>query len=213
MKMKTRPHAAFLTILIAITQPAPAQQHQVPNLTATSLQRGNVISRSSSARYVGGVSTTATSKDTSRIAAVKVILRSFSAPKVPYEVQCFFVAKDFVKTRYIFDAKKVPSSVVFDEINIFGRDLFGGSQTSDQAKSTTPITGTTQYGDQVRGTLTTTVRLTTTTPGSTLEGWIVRVISGGKVVRMDASLQELKTFAERESALLDSVATQVPVTP
>jgi hypothetical protein len=211
--MKTHSLASVLAIFLATIQPTSAQQPQVPHFTATSLQRGNSISRSSSARYVGGVSTTSTSKDTSRIAAVKVVLRSFSPPKSPYEVQCFFVAKDFVKTRYIFDAQRVPSSVVFDEINIFGRDLFGGSQTIDQAKSTTPITRTTQYGDTVSGTLTTTVRLTTTTPGSTLEGWIVRVISGGKVVRMDASLQELKTFAERESVLLDSVATQVPVSP
>lgn len=203
----------LLTFLLVTISAARAQQPQVPHLTAVSLQRGNSISRSSSARYVGGVSTTSTSKDTSRIAAVKVTLRSFSTPKAPYEVQCFFCAKDFVKTRYIFDAKRVQSSVVFDEINIFARDRFGGAQTIDQTKSSEPITGMTQYGEYVSGTLTTTVRLTTTTPGSTLEGWIVRVISGGKVVRVDASLQELKTLAERESALLDSVVTKVPLSP
>jgi len=210
--MKSHLRTLLLTI-VAASLPAEAQQPQVPTLTAISLQRGNAISRSSSARYVGGVSSTTVSKDTSRIAAVKVTLRSFSAPKTPYEVQCFFCAKSFTKTRYIFDAKKVLSSALFDEINIFGRDLFGGAQTIAKASASQPITGTTQYGEEVSGTLETTVRLTTTTSGSTIEGWIVRVISEGKVVRMDASLQELKVLAERESALLDGVAAQIVATP
>jgi len=51
--------------------------------------------------------------------------------------------------------------------------------------------------------------LTSTKPGSQVEGWIVRVVSGGQVVRFDASLSELKTFAEWESALLDEVAKSI----
>jgi hypothetical protein len=51
--------------------------------------------------------------------------------------------------------------------------------------------------------------LTGTKPGSQVEGWIVRVLSRGQLVRFDASLSELKTFAERESPLLDKVAESI----
>ena len=72
-----------------------------------------------------------------------------------------------------------------------------------------PISGTTSWGDTYHGTLTSMVVLTRTKPGSQVEGWIVRVLSGGQVVRFEASLSELRTFAERESALLDKVAKSI----
>lgn len=199
--------------LVALALFGSAQGVQVPTLHAVSLTRGNAISRSSSARSIGTATFTNNSADTTRIAAVRVQLRSFRQPVAPYEIQCFFTAKDPSKQRYIYDAVKAPSSAIFDEIDIFGRDLFGGSTSVDQATATDRITGTTSEGDPVSGTLKTTVTLTTTVPGAKLEGWIVRVISGGRVVRLDASLQELKTFAERESALLDGIATQLPARP
>jgi len=37
----------------------------------------------------------------------------------------------------------------------------------------------------------------------------VRVLNGAQVVRFEASLSELKTFAERESALLDTVPKSI----
>jgi hypothetical protein len=210
MKTPLNPCVIFVAWSIA-TPLVSAQQSQVPVLTATSLQRGNSITRSSTARTIGTVLQTAQSKDVTRIAAVKVMLRSFAEPKTPYEVQCFFCAKDPSKARYIFDVKKTLSSAKFDDIHIFGRDLFGGSQTIDNASTSRTIIGYTQYGDFVTGKLDISVRLTTTVPGSTFEGWIVRIISAEKLVRMEASLQELKSLAERESLLLDKLASDVPL--
>jgi hypothetical protein len=48
--------------------------------------------------------------------------------------------------------------------------------------------------------------LTKTVAGSSFEGWIVRVLSAGKVVRLDASLAELKSFVEKNPAIFDQVA-------
>ena len=117
----------------------------------------------------------------------------------------FFIAKDKSKTRYIYDAVKFHSIAQFDEVNVVARDLFGGTTTVDA--STNPISGTTSHGDTFYGTLTSVV--STTKPGSQVEGWIVRVLSGGRVVRFEASLSELKTFGGLESALLDKVANSI----
>lgn len=205
---------AFLLVLcLALCPAAWAQQPQVPSLQAVSLQRGNAITRSSTVRSEGASSYVANSKASSRMAAVKVTLRSFSKPTTPYEVQCFFCAKDYSKARYVFDAKKVLSSAAFDEITITSRELDGGTQKFEQTTTPQAINGQTGPGALVDPNRLLIQQLTTTRVGSTLEGWVVRVISGGKVVRTEASLQELKVFAERESAMLDEIATKVAVSP
>jgi hypothetical protein len=208
--------AAVLSLFICATvSHAIAQQgtrrSQVQFLTAVSLNTGSVITRSGSgARSIGNVTFLSTSEKTTGILAVTVQLRTLGKPQgEPYEVQCFFVAKDKVKTRYIYDIVKFHSSARFDEVNVFARDLFGGTKTVDLGVSNDSISGTTSYGDFFHGTLTREVVLTTTKPGSQIEGWIVRVLSGGQVVRFETSLSELKTFAEWKSALLDAAANSV----
>ena len=184
---------------------------QIPYLTAVSLDTGSYITESGSgARSIGNVTYINKSQTTTGILAVKIQLRTLGKPVgEPYEVQCFFVAKDKSQARYIYDAIRFHSSAQLDEVNVFARDLFGGTKTTDISVSNNPISGTTSRGDYFYGTLTSTVVLTSTKPGSQVEGWIVRVVSGGQVVRFDASLSELKTFAEWESALLDEVAKSI----
>jgi hypothetical protein len=187
------------------------QASQVPHLTAISHETGSFITESGSGvRSIGNVTYMNKSQTTTGIIAVNVKLRTLGKPLVePYEVQCFFTAKDKSQGRYIYDAVKFHSSAQFDEINVFARDLFGGTKTTDISVSKNPISGTTSWGDPYHGTLTSTVVLTSTKPGSQVEGWIVRVVSGGQVVRFDASLSELKAFAGWESALLDKVAKSI----
>ena len=110
-----------------------AQPQQVPYLTAISLDTGSFITeRGSGARSIGNVTYINTSQTTTGILAVKVQLRTLGKPHVePYEVQCFFIAKDKSQSRYIYDAIKFHSSAQFDEINVFARDLFGGTKTTD----------------------------------------------------------------------------------
>ena len=188
-----------------------AQPLQVPFLTAVSLNTGSFITENGSgARTIGNVTYINQSQTTTGILAVKVQVRTVGKPLVePYEVQSFFIAKDKSEARYIYDVIKFHSTAQFDEVNVFARDLFGGTKTVDISVSKDPISGTTSWGDSYHGTLTSTVMLSSTRPGSRVEGWIVRVLSRGQMVRFEASLSELKTFAERESALLDKAAKSI----
>jgi hypothetical protein len=180
---------------------------QIPFLTAISLDTGSFITEGGSGvRSIGNVTYINKSQTTTHILAVKVQLRTTGSQVVePYEVQCFFIAKDKSQSRYIYDAIKFHSITQFDEVNVFARDLFGGTKTTDISVS--PISGITSQGDYFYGT--DTVVLTSTKPGSQVEGWIVRVLSRGQVVRFEASLSDLKTFAEWESASLDKAANSV----
>lgn len=195
--------ASFAAMLVSRALAAD-ERPQVPTLSAVNFQTGNVISRSGDSRIIGTAAYSQDSTKTTRIVAVKVQVRSSSKPKAPYEVQCFFTATDPAHKRYIYDAVKTPSDKQWDELVVYARDLFGGSQTVEQG------TVTTQTATE---TLTTSVILTTTVPGARLEGWIVRVISGGHVVRLEASLHNLKDFAEKEAALLDKIAAEIKQAP
>jgi hypothetical protein len=186
---------------------AGAQQPQVPFLSVTTLQSGNTIARSVRTMEKDA---TQLSKEVSRAGAVRIVLRSFSAPKTPYEVQCFFSAKDAKKNRYIFDVKKKSSSAVFDEIRIYSRELFGGSEKVDETTTTQHVTWSDPYGNGgvSSGYAPVKVYLTSAIPGSSFEGWIVRILSESKVVRTEASVQELKLIAEKETAMLDKLAAE-----
>jgi hypothetical protein len=194
-----------------ITAQQSTQASQLPYLTAVSHETGSFITESGSGvRSISNVTYMNKSQTTTGIIAVNVKLRTLGKPLLePYEVQCFFIAKDKSQGRYIYDAIKFHSSAQFDELNVFARDLFAGTKTTDISVSKNRISGTTSWSDPYHGTLTSTVVLTSAKPGSQVEGWIVRVVSGGQVVRFDASLSELKTFAGSESALLDKVADSI----
>jgi len=107
---------------------------------------------------------------------------------------------------------KVSSRQQFDDIIVAARDLFAGSESVHTTRLTTTGSGTSSTGETVTTTATTKFISKTVVPGSSLEGWIVRVISGGRVVRLEASLQELKSFAERETASLSAFAAGVAET-
>src|SRR5262249_11264456 len=90
---------------------------RIPFLTVTSLDAGNIITEhGTGVRSVGNVTYINKSQTSTAILAVKVQLRSLGTRVVePYEVQCFFIAKDKSQARYIYDAVKFHSSAQFDE--------------------------------------------------------------------------------------------------
>jgi len=187
-----------------------AQSPPIPYITATTLRSGSVITNSNSTRSFGfNIDSSRTFRATEGIAAVRIQLRTLSRMTSPYEVQCFFCAKDPKKARYVYDTVKVSSRQQFDDIIIAARDLFAGSKTVDTTTIRTTGTGTSSTGESVTTTATTNLISKTIVPGSSLEGWIVRVISRDRVVRLEASLQELKSFAERENASLNAIAAEV----
>jgi hypothetical protein len=179
-----------------------------PQLVVASVQRGSTVNRETVVRTIGSSTFAQYSEATKRVAAVKVQLRSFSVPAEPYEVQCFFVAKGPDRQRYVYDAVKTTSKLQYDEINIFSRDLFGGSVSFQKTTSGGSYFGVDANGLQQEGALTTSQSELATKPGSKIEGWIVRVLSGGKVIRTEASLHELKEFASKSGAELDGIASR-----
>ena len=188
---------------------ALADAQPIPYFSATSIQRGTRISHSSATRIIGTFNTSTVSQTTKGIIGVKVQLRHFGKLTSPYEIQCFFIAKDATKLRYVYDFVKAVSDQQFDEVTIFGRDLFAGTETVSKARTSVPSYGISSSGESVYGTSTLTLTQTTIRPGSDIEGWIVRIISEGKVIRSDASLSELRNFAESETADLDKIAGPV----
>src|SRR6266513_2660708 len=123
-----------------------AQRPQIPYLTATSLRRGTIISHDQSSRLLGDTRFSHSFTTTDGICAVKIQLRTLGHLTSPYEVQCFFVAIDKSKTRYVYDAIKAISAREFDDITVVARDLFAGSETQDKATTTTYVSGMTSNG-------------------------------------------------------------------
>lgn len=195
--------AAAAVVVVAsglVCAPVNAQQQPAApfvNFTAGNLKTGNRIERDQGATVAEeGVGTYA-SKTTMRILAVEARLRAFSKPALPFEVQCFFIAKDSNKNLYVYDYAHGSTQELVHQFSFSSRDLFGGFKST--SVSTMPDVPGTGLGSV-------TVISTETRPGSSVVGWIVRLRYGDKSVKTEASLQELKTFAERESSLLDSVA-------
>lgn len=199
-----------LSISCALPVISLAQSPPIPYITATTLRSGSVITSSNSTRSFGfNIDSSRTFRATEGIAAVRIELRTLGRVTSPYEVQCFFCAKDPNKARYVYDLVKVSSRQQFDDIMIAARDLFAGSETVNTTRIRSTGSGMSSTGESVTTTATTDLVSRTIVPGSSLEGWIVRVISGGRVVRLEASLQELKSFAERENAKLNALAAGV----
>ena len=93
---------------------------------------------------------------------------------------------------------------VFDK----GRSHVGGvchatitSKTLDQHETThvTSLVLDGYTGDVIGGTQ------YTTKSGGKIEGWIVRILMDGKVIRSEASLAELKSYAERNPDKFDDM--------
>lgn len=208
--MKT-PLSVLLFLICHNLYAAPAARVTPPSLTVSQLQHGRVTSRYPSGDALSGTSNT---KETTRISAIRVQLSAFSKPEHPYEVQCFFVAKDPARRRYIYDAQRFLSDGIRANFPVYGRDLFGGSETVTQIARYVTIT---ELDAKEQKLVTKTVPVndtqTTKTAGSKHEGWVVRVLSEGKVVRLAASLAQLQAFAEKEAALLDKVALESAIEP
>jgi hypothetical protein len=175
-----------------------ARAQQVPFLTASTVKGGTVISNEFGARVIGGESYAAHDQSTQGIVMVKVELRTFSKLQVPYHVECFFLAHDPEGHRFVYDVIKTPSDKQSDLIYFTARNLFEGSSSNNTR------------GDALSGSDGSTIMLYTSltqkVPGSIIEGWIVRVVNAGRIVRIESSLPELRSLATNQPAAFDDLA-------
>jgi hypothetical protein len=181
-------------------QPAPMP---VPNLTAKTSAASNKITRTNS-----GTERTAQSN---RSIGVSVNVSFFTQPPAPYDVQCFFIAKDdSTGERYIFDADKATSQDKVAGFQFDSQSLAGGSKTWTSVPFSGTFSGSATDGTSVTGRFNGASSASSMTLGSKIEGWIVRVVGpDGKVVRMESNQPALKEMATRLGPALDKAATKI----
>ncbi len=134
--------------------------------------------------------------------SIRVDLKSFTPPQVPYDVQCFMVARsDLDGTKYIYEVHRKSSAAQFDTI------LFPAG----------PVTGTGKKWVSIpRSDLTTSGQPVSALPivskgvkGTKYYGWIVRVVSNEMAVRHESNQPELKLAAEKTPAAFDLAVAAV----
>lgn len=198
----------LLTVLLLLAcQMLHAKNDGIASLTVTNLQHGTIVDR------LPGRDPNSNTKETTRVAAIRVKVSAFSKPTEPYEVQCFFFAKDPGRRRFIYDVQRFQSEQALADFAVYARDLFGGSQTVTQSTRYVTLTEVTTQGSVETKTVPVTDTQVSTTRGNNREGWVVRVLSNGRLARMTSSLAQLQQFAEKESALLDKLASEAQLQP
>ena len=203
--------SVFCATVLTLIVPAPlslAQKRQIPFVTATTVRWGATISHNHSTRIAGDVESYNSFQKTDGIRAVNVQLRTLGRLASPYEVQSFFCARDAKNKRFVYAAMKVISAQEFDDITFVAQKLFFGSERKNITIATSY--GHDSYGESV--TLTRTSIDKTIVRGSNIEGWIVRIVSAGQIVREEASVPELKDFADNDRLLLSRIASQTKLT-
>jgi hypothetical protein len=161
---------------------------------------------SSNRRHIGISQSgfTRTEQDT-RTMSVDVTCRFFEVPQIPYEVQCFFVARDEAsRQRSIFDAVVGQSQETNVAWRFESQPLAGGTRRF----TSVPFTSTIQRPDGSVETHYGTDDSQTTTTGNRIEGWIVRVVARGHVLGVQSNQPSLMEMASRFGGQLDAAATR-----
>lgn len=191
---------ALLPLLISLALPGivfaePPERPDVPHLTAKTAQwrrSENVFENDH------GVEVT----ETVREQGVDTEVYFTSAPARAYEVQAFFFAREEASGQpFIYDAKVIRTNKqVYREV-LRAEPLLGTTKhTIRETVSGVTDDGRTFIGETTRN---------NSRSGAKVYGWIVRVISAGKVVRMEANQTSLKKLAEREPQLLDDALIEL----
>ncbi len=140
--------------------------------------------------------------ETVRQQGVEVEVYFTRAPARAYEVQAFFFARQEVSGQpFIYDAKVVRTSAPIHREVLRAEPLLGTVKRTVRET----VTGVTGDGRAFIGE----ASRNSSESGAKVYGWIVRVISAGKVVRMDSNQTSLKKLGEREPQLLDDALIEL----
>jgi hypothetical protein len=149
---------------------------------------------------------TLTQSQPQREMSVTVSVQFFSPLPGPFDVQCFFLAKnDTTKLRYIFNVigEQSKKPVFADEIH--SGTLLGSKMDWISIPISLPISVPEDGGTLVDST----GKLveTETKLGSKIEGWVLRVVYQGRVLKVDSNQTSLAELANRLPRLFDRAAT------
>jgi hypothetical protein len=184
----------------AASQPAaPEAPMPVPNLTAKTGVTSN--------RQVRTSQVTERTTQSVKITSVDVDVRFFDPPPAPYEIQCFFIARSATTgERFVYDAVSMQSQERVVLTTFTSQPLDGGSKTFNAIR----FTGT--YEDsrgRERGTFKGLATSSSQRLGSKIEGWVVRVVGRGRVLRTESNQPVLKEVAANMTAELDKTAASL----
>jgi hypothetical protein len=141
--------------------------------------------------------------------SVSVKIRFFKAPPAPYEVQCFFMAKnEAAKIRYIFNVAKHQSTEATDEIEFHSGALLGTTSNWIALPFGTPAPGANanDLGNLTPGAAAGLVVNSDAKQGSKMEGWILRVVCNGQVLKVESNQPYLLEMAKRLERPFDDAA-------
>ncbi len=142
---------------------------------------------------------------TQREMSVGVSVQFFSALPGPFEVQCFFVAKnDTTRSRYIFNVVAEESKKATYQGEIHSGTLLGATRDWVGIPYSLPVSLPEDGGKLID--LAGKSVGTDTKTASKIEGWILRVVYEGLVLKVDSNQPHLAELANRFPKVFDAVA-------
>ena len=146
--------------------------------------------------------------------SVKVEVRFFHAPPAPYELQCFFISKnEATHDMQVFDEmKKTAQGQVF-EWEFMSTPIAGATRKYTSTPFSGSWVGIGSDGSVTGGgTYGGTHDKYSETSGYKIVGWVVRVVGGGQVLRVESNQPSLQQTAETDamSKEFNAIAATLP---
>jgi hypothetical protein len=187
----------------ATPQPQPAQ-HSIPAPFVSA--KTNMVSSKTVTEpglTIGGL--TLTQSQPQREMSVTVSVQFFSPLPGPFEVQCFFFAKsETTKTHYIFNVVQEESKRPTYAGEIHSGTLLGATENWVGIPFSLPASLPDNGGKVVEASGKAVT--SDTKVGSKIEGWVLRVVYEGRVLKVDANQPNLAELANRLPELFDETA-------
>ena len=188
--MKTTIIAIAIFTIGLTSVPAQQPKSDFYTFSAKSAQRGKTEDR-----YKDSSGASVREKLSSQ--AVDATVFFTRGPSAQYSVQCFFIAQDEqTKEQFVYDAQTQAVEGSKGAFTFTAPPLTGSVHRSISF----PVSGMTTTGTPVSGTM----YSSSTVKGSKIYGWLVRLVSDGKVCRVETNQSPLKTLSEKNPKYFDS---------
>ena len=165
---------------------------QVPAVSAKTTTAGN--------REATSVTGSTTRTQAMHVLGVDVQFRFFRPLTAPVDLQCFFVARnEGTGARFIFESSTLTQRTATGDVQFTSSPLAG----TVKEQIFIPITGTFSDGSTFTGQATS----STSTMGSKAEGWVIRFVSGGHVLKVGSNQPFLTDLALKTPAIFDKAVS------
>ena len=149
----------------------------------------------------------------SRQMSVNVEVRFFHAPSAPYELQCFFISKnEYTKKMQVFDGmRKTAQGQVFTW-QFMSQPIAGSTRKFTSVPFLSSWAAVGPHGAAaVAGGIYATNDSYSERSGYKIEGWVVRIVGQGNVLRVESNQPALQQIAQSDEMTrqLDAIAARL----